>query len=556
MLIRILDWVIGKNAGVRGLVLLLLVLGPVATTRADSADLKSLHDRYVSVYSAYTQAVSSGAGDEQVRTLAKDLEAARSQYQQAVGADTGSNAAAATTDELEETSEAANPGVVFGASETLAMPFSDADALPDRVPVPEYERIRFEKLMQDLYAPDREKSYEKLVGLLQEFLATVRHPKLRLEGVMELVTLHSEQGRADRAETLLQTLASRTTNAEVRRQATARLKEVQLGREVHHQRALFTRHNVKCLTLWSQVSSTSWFRPVSKISKLVQFGWHSLGRNWEARKLEKLIDDYNEQASKAFPSGTLDQLTNSRLLPGNDITLLCNGRTSFSKRFELARQARESIEVQTLLYHNDETGNELADILIERVQAGVEVRVIIDDAFAQGRKDNIIRKMVNGGVEVRINNPIFEHPLRANFRSHQKVFIIDGSVAVVGGMNIANEYAYGEKVDFGWRDTDVLVKGPVVHFVGKLFEENWETLDLERFWATAPNRSKAVQEKVEKMPILPNRAKLIQGPLPVYFAVPPRFQNVRVRFLTTFPRESEDDDILDLFGAYLKACQK
>ncbi|HNV70141.1 MAG TPA: phosphatidylserine/phosphatidylglycerophosphate/cardiolipin synthase family protein [Candidatus Ozemobacteraceae bacterium] len=517
---------------------------------AESENLKSVHDRYLAAYTAYTQAVSAHAAPETIQRLAGEYETARQAYQQAVGTNTDSPQIATQAASSDISGESQTESLI----ETTTQ--ADTTSLSDRSPVSAEEQQRFDQLMKALYAPDRGQSYEKLVGQLQDFLKTARNPKLRLDAIMEIVTLHTEAGHHDRAEKLLQTLAARTSNTEVRRQATTRLKEVQLAREVQRQRAEFTRHNVKCLSLWSQICSTSWFKPVSKVSKLVQFGWNTLGRKWEARKLESLIDEYNEQARKAFPMGSLDQLTNSRLLPGNDITLLCNGRTSFSTRYALARQARETIELQTLLYHNDETGNELADILIERAQAGVEVRVIIDDAFAQGRKDNIIRKMINGGVQVRINNPILAHPLRANFRSHQKVFIIDGTSAVVGGMNIANEYAYGESVEFGWRDTDVLVKGPVVHFIGKLFDENWEELDLERFWPTTPDRTKEVKEKVEKMPILPNRATLIPGPLPVYFAQPPRFQNVRVRFLTTFPRESDDDDILDLFGAYLKACTK
>jgi cardiolipin synthase len=95
--------------------------------------------------------------------------------------------------------------------------------------------------------------------------------------------------------------------------------------------------------------------------------------------------------------------------------------------------------------------------------------------------------MRSAGVEVRVyGDPLRQNPLDLNRRWHQKHLVVDGRVAVEGGMNIADEYAFGgsgRRVFRGnkegtrpWRDTDVRLEGPVVHDIQAAFLRNWEAL--------------------------------------------------------------------------------
>src|SRR5262249_44842895 len=71
---------------------------------------------------------------------------------------------------------------------------------------------------------------------------------------------------------------------------------------------------------------------------------------------------------------------------------------------------------------------------------------------------------------------------KASFRWHEKYLIVDGKTAIVGGMNIADEYLKGgsdvmltirDKVQPAWRDTDVLLSGDAVRDIYANFRRNW-----------------------------------------------------------------------------------
>ncbi|GAB4283802.1 MAG: hypothetical protein Kow0029_30080 [Candidatus Rifleibacteriota bacterium] len=183
--------------------------------------------------------------------------------------------------------------------------------------------------------------------------------------------------------------------------------------------------------------------------------------------------------------------------------------------------------------------------------------MILDDFFTFGKKGGVIQRLRNAGVQVLINNPVLKNILKANFRSHQKLFIVDETIAIVGGMNIAEEYARGEIEEWGWRDTDVEVRGPVVREILNLFERNWEDLTLKKVFEKGKyEKYREAKTKVIKFAGLKDKSKLIRGPLPVYFENPPVFENVDARFVTTFPIDEQDDNVLDLFEIYLARAKE
>lgn len=505
-----------------------------------TGDIRSLSDRYVSLTRKYTEAVGQNADAATLQNLARELRDARVAFETA-----GGIPGAAAPDEP----GTALTGIALDEADTALM-----DAPQTRSP----EEQRYDAMISRLYSSGRKTQTTQLVEEVRQFLQTASHPYFIMQATFELAELTFEMTKSAKAAeaVLAEYSARKAPTAEARRLAAARIRMYAQETKVAAQRIVYDKAQQKSLKAWDSARGTSWFAFPVKLTRLSAYAVVEFQRRHQGRELKKLLTDYDKTVQSTFARGTLDEFTNSQLLPCNDVTLLVNGRSSFARRYELAAQAKDKIMLQTLLYHDDEAGNRLADIFIERAQAGVEVRVIVDDAFAIGRKSGIFRRMEQGGVHVQINNPILENPLKANFRSHQKIFYIDDEVAIVGGMNIATEYAQGEIKDYGWRDTDVEVRGPVVAEIGELFERNWEELEANKAWLTKSDPTKTVTQKQEKLPILPNRDTLIPGPLPVYFQEPPVFRNVRVRFLKTFPTKSKDDDIMDLFRAYLGVAQR
>lgn len=109
----------------------------------------------------------------------------------------------------------------------------------------------------------------------------------------------------------------------------------------------------------------------------------------------------------------IDELTNSKVVPGNKVTLLKNGAESFPIRFEDIENEKHSINLQTLIFHPDETGLKMADLLCKKAKEGVKVRLILDWTSCIGANfpyltkadEEMINKMKEAGIKVRIYNP-------------------------------------------------------------------------------------------------------------------------------------------------------
>jgi cardiolipin synthase len=182
----------------------------------------------------------------------------------------------------------------------------------------------------------------------------------------------------------------------------------------------------------------------------------------------------------------LDRETQSRSLAGNKVQMLFDGVNSFAERNKMIDGAKESICFQTFIFNSDDTGWELANKLAAKAKEGVQVRVIYD-AVGSGRADpKMFEMMKAAGVDVKPYGEKYK-VWDVNDRWHEKHLIVDGRASVQGGMNVANEYAFGGsgKQVFSrgatgseaWRDADMKLEGPAVADTMKAFVRNWEELN-------------------------------------------------------------------------------
>ncbi|HNX75078.1 MAG TPA: phosphatidylserine/phosphatidylglycerophosphate/cardiolipin synthase family protein [Candidatus Rifleibacterium sp.] len=535
-----------KLTGIRAAILLLaFVFAAVFTGQAASDDAKALFDRYQAVYKNYREAVDSRADAQTIKDLAAELQDACQAYYNSIGM-TASFKSDDSTDP-----------VLDGSTRSKSETENSRGGVATPRKVKSAEQKKYDALILALSAADRSNRLDSLQKQLEAFIAGCRDENLLKEATFQLADLVLERTSSlTMAQDVLLKYAKNTRNAENRRQAMARIKMLHSKSIVAQKREVFRTIQQTTINKWGKYSSTSWLALPVKIFGLGSYAVSNVQRRFKARELDKALEDFDKSVLATYPAGSTDALTRSRLVPLNRVRLLANGRTSFHYRFEYARRAQSTLFVQTLLYQDDETGNQLTDIMIERAQAGVDVRLILDDFFSFGKKDGVIQRLRNGGVKVLINNPILKNLLKANFRSHQKLFIIDDTIAIVGGMNIGDEYAKGEIAEYGWRDTDVEVQGPVVRDILDLFERNWEDLTLSKSNETgALSKYKKAKSDVNAFKGLKTVDKLIRGPIPVYFAEPPIRDEVDARFVTTFPINEQDDNVLDLFEIYLNRAR-
>lgn len=161
---------------------------------------------------------------------------------------------------------------------------------------------------------------------------------------------------------------------------------------------------------------------------------------------------------------------------------LSKGFDAFGARLRLMDLADKSIDAQYFLMKPDDAGLVFAAEMMKAADRGVRVRFLLDDVFTNVEDVDLAMLDAHPNIEVRIFNPVSRkgiyafnylgHFSLANRRMHNKSFIIDNQVAVVGGRNIAAEY-YQLETTGEFFDFDMLSVGPVVKEVSNQFDTYW-----------------------------------------------------------------------------------
>jgi cardiolipin synthase A/B len=159
---------------------------------------------------------------------------------------------------------------------------------------------------------------------------------------------------------------------------------------------------------------------------------------------------------------------------GNSISTLVNGDEVFPAMLSAIRSARRSINLETYVFWDGETARQFTNALSERARGGVEVNLILD---AQGtQKMGIANKkqLQDAGAQiVKYHSAFWPDPRRYNNRSHRKLLIVDGTVAFIGGVGIADLWTGNADSARHWRDNHYKVMGPVVAQLQASFVSNW-----------------------------------------------------------------------------------
>jgi cardiolipin synthase len=180
----------------------------------------------------------------------------------------------------------------------------------------------------------------------------------------------------------------------------------------------------------------------------------------------------------------VESVTESPLTKGNKATLLADGRSAYAAMFKALKNAKDHINLESYIIEDDETGRKFADLLLQKQSEGVQVNLIYDSVGSMNTPASFFQRLRDGGIQVVGFNPI--NPLEAGeewgltHRDHRKIFITDGKVAIIGGINISNVYSssplkrkQNEKASIRWRDTDIQIEGPAVAEFQKLFLDTW-----------------------------------------------------------------------------------
>lgn len=161
---------------------------------------------------------------------------------------------------------------------------------------------------------------------------------------------------------------------------------------------------------------------------------------------------------------------------------LPSGESFFSRLLEELEQAEKYIYMEFFILAEGDMWDSIYKVLKQKAKDGIEVKIIFDDfgSIKRQHKD-FLTKLKKDGIEVSVFNPIY--PLFTHFlnnRNHRKIVVIDGKIAITGGVNIGDEYINRE-IRFGhWMDSAVIIKGETVKSFLCMFLSMWEFITGKR----------------------------------------------------------------------------
>ncbi|MGN1343588.1 MAG: phosphatidylserine/phosphatidylglycerophosphate/cardiolipin synthase family protein [Traorella sp.] len=163
----------------------------------------------------------------------------------------------------------------------------------------------------------------------------------------------------------------------------------------------------------------------------------------------------------------------------NEETVLSHGLPG---KVDAEEQNKNDILCSYFILEEGKMWNDILDVLVEKVQQGVDVRLMYDDAGCITKlKDGYDAKLRELGIKCKVFNPLrAQLIIQMNNRDHRKLTVIDNKVGFCGGINLADEYMNTKEIYGHWRDQGVMLKGSGVTSLTYMFLKFWDFGEKEK----------------------------------------------------------------------------
>nr|MCR5303445.1 PLDc N-terminal domain-containing protein [Lachnospiraceae bacterium] len=222
-----------------------------------------------------------------------------------------------------------------------------------------------------------------------------------------------------------------------------------------------------------------------------------VGNNYHTRSMKKRYQDMDDILFPLLPgdadvreqenerdrrfgniSRYLSEIAGFPAYSDSRITYYDDARKGLDAQLEELKKAEHFIFMEYHAIEDAESWGLVADVLAQRVKAGVEVRVIYDDMGSIGFiNTDFINRMESLGIACRVFNPFVPWiNIFLDNRDHRKITVIDGRIGFTGGYNMANEYFHVTEPFGYWKDTGVKIEGNAVRSLTMMFLEMWNAM--------------------------------------------------------------------------------
>ncbi|ENX31146.1 MULTISPECIES: phospholipase D family protein [Acinetobacter] len=155
---------------------------------------------------------------------------------------------------------------------------------------------------------------------------------------------------------------------------------------------------------------------------------------------------------------------------------------ALAARIQLINKAERSLDLQYYIWDNDRIGALALHAIIQAADRGVKVRLLMDDNNAKKMEGIYLALNQHQNIDVKLYNPYRFRKYRAmdmvldlkriNRRMHNKSFIADNQIALIGGRNMSNQY-YNVSESYQFSDVDVMLVGAASDEIIHSFDEYW-----------------------------------------------------------------------------------
>ena len=160
------------------------------------------------------------------------------------------------------------------------------------------------------------------------------------------------------------------------------------------------------------------------------------------------------------------------------------GEIAFEEMLHQIESAKHSIFLEYFIIEPGQMWNRMLDILYQKAQAGVDVRVLYDGTCAITMLPaNYPKQLQKLGIQCKAFAPVRPFvSTHYNYRDHRKILIIDGHTAFTGGINLADEYINAKEKYGHWKDNALMIQGQAVQGFTLLFLQMWNYTERERIF--------------------------------------------------------------------------
>ena len=158
---------------------------------------------------------------------------------------------------------------------------------------------------------------------------------------------------------------------------------------------------------------------------------------------------------------------------GHSIELLRSGEPFFAANIAAIDHAQQYIHFQSYIVDEDDTGLRIIDALVRAAQRGVRTYLLLDAYGTKYLSGGLMKRINDSGILFRFFSPVFiTEGFHLSLRLHHKVLLVDGELAIIGGMNFADRY-HGTLRKKEWLDFALMVKGPECRHVNSILRKLW-----------------------------------------------------------------------------------